>query len=884
MASIKYSAELDTSKLDKSIKDSNKTIGDYAKNMEKAGGEMDKAFDKSTKNLKESIREQKELIKSIERDIKDLQKAFDDSIAGTAKLAVWKDLKAAKQALAEEQARLSDLQREQDESQYPKIINSVKKWAAGLVTLTAVIKTTKAIIQSTETTILKFESAVAQAKAGVGYFFKAIASGDWSNFLKNLEAAIKGAKDYTEAIASLTNKQNEQKIKSSELDKKIGALRDETYDRNAENYENRKNALEEIIKLEREKYTQEAELAKKAYEINLKKAATDSGLSEKQIEHFITEYSSLEELIDKGEEYNKLTKLMWGPGVNNEYLESLEKARKALGENAKEAGLYAKQVSKIVPKDREALSEYLAAANTAEAAFASKNRRDKMQLAEVTNAIIKEEENRAKAITEEEEKLAAKLKEIRNEVIAGYLEGKDKELFLLEQKYKEDLELYKDSEAIKLSLTEKYAQDRYTIEMKYLDKVKAENAKMTAALLKIDPGKGFSMLNRTLGDKAIDVSGMKGLAKGSAAWADKMSEEITENTNESLKRQIELRRQITVEAANLVYQIGETLGLDDESLEKLDGLLLTITRASSGDIPGAVSSLLTTILSQIDVTDKFADKVERLNKLIDRQNDLIRESERLGGTEGEMRKRISLLNEQLALLQEELKKAEKSQEGWFNWFAASNKEVQNLKDNIQDVQDAIDDATQELEDYMGGWVTENTIAEAIAEGFASGKTSVDDFAEYMNEVLRDAILNKFMSEMLGPAMTELQEYISLSLSDNVLTAEEKAEIDQRVKAIADSNKELWDDLSGALNMGESPTTGMMGIARQLTEETGAELAGLWRRSADDQRQMRDYTKEGVTHLVAIEHNTYNTVEELRVAVNELRDINSNTKPVYSGDM
>jgi hypothetical protein len=46
--------------------------------------------------------------------------------------------------------------------------------------------------------------------------------------------------------------------------------------------------------------------------------------------------------------------------------------------------------------------------------------------------------------------------------------------------------------------------------MKYLDKVKAENAKMTAALLKIDPGKGFSMLNRTLGDKAIDVSGMKG--------------------------------------------------------------------------------------------------------------------------------------------------------------------------------------------------------------------------------------------------------------------------------------------------------------------------------------------------------------------------------------
>ena len=878
MASIKYSAELDTSKLDKSIKDSNKTIGDYAKKVEKAGGEMDKVFDKTTKNLKESIREQKELIKSIERDIKDLQKAFDDSIGGTAKLAVWKDLKAAKQALAEEQARLSDLQREQDEYQYPKIINSVKKWAAGLVTLTAVIKTTKAIIQSTETTILKFESAVAQAKAGVGYFFKAIASGDWSNFLKNLEAAIKGAKDYTEAISSLTNKQNEQKIKSSELDKKIGALRDETYDRNAENYENRKNALEEIIKLEREKYTQEAELAKKAYEINLKKAATDSGLSEKQIEHFITEYSSLEELIDKGEEYNKLTKLMWGPGVNNEYLESLEKARKALGENAKEAGLYAKQVSKIVPKDREALSEYLAAANTAEAAFASQNRRDKMQLAEVTNAIIKEEENRAKAITEEEEKLAAKLKEIRNEVIAGYLEGEDKELFLLEQKYKEDLELYKDSEAIKLLLTEKYAQDRYAIEMKYLDKVKAEN---TAALLKIDPGKGFSMLSRTLGNKAIDVSGMKGLAKGSAVWADKMSEEITENTNEKLKQQIELRRQVLDGAILFTHELAEQLNLTQEEQEAIDGMLGIISQLAMGNYIGAAMGILSKIMGvfgqmrEVVSEPVWRKQIEAWDALIERQERVIELSERTGGTE-------KALEDAVKLAQNEFDIIKAARQEWRERSRGERNE--ELDEAYREAKDKLEDAERALKDFLAGGVTENTIADAIAEGFASGKTSVDDFAEYMNDILTEAVLEVFKTSLTGKAMTELQEYISEALSDKILTAEEKAEIDQRVKAIADSNKELWDDLSGALNMGESPTTGMMGIARQLTEETGAELAGLWRRSADDQRQMRDYTKEGITHLVAIEHNTYNTVEELRVAVNELRDINSNTKPVYSGDM
>jgi hypothetical protein len=45
---------------------------------------------------------------------------------------------------------------------------------------------------------------------------------------------------------------------------------------------------------------------------------------------------------------------------------------------------------------------------------------------------------------------------------------------------------------------------------------------------------------------------------------------------------------------------------------------------------------------------------------------------------------------------------------------------------------------------------------------------------------------------------------------------------------------------------------------------------------------RDYLKIGTEHLSEIDRNTYQTVEELKNAVVELKAINSNTKPVYSG--
>ena len=62
-------------------------------------------------------------------------------------------------------------------------------------------------------------------------------------------------------------------------------------------------------------------------------------------------------------------------------------------------------------------------------------------------------------------------------------------------------------------------------------------------------------------------------------------------------------------------------------------------------------------------------------------------------------------------------------------------------------------------------------------------------------------------------------------------------------------------------------TGLSGqIERNISEETGTELAGLFRRFADEQRVVKDYSILGVNHLIGIEANTFNTVLRLDSAI------------------
>jgi len=375
------------------------------------------------KTVQEGEKRQKGLIEDTTEAIKKYQEARDKAMTTESIEKYNKKIAEAKQTLKEYET--AGVQANQKiEKQGNSLLSAVGKWALGFATVATAVKLFKSIVASTESATHKFEVVVESARSGIGYFFKTIASGDWSNFTEGLQNAIDGAKRYVDELEIITNLTNEQLIRSAELDKQISDLRAETWNRDDENNDKRKQALTDIIDLQKKKFDEEAALLRRAYDNNLAKAASDSGLSADAIENFIKEFSSLEELVKIGERYTEITKAMRNAELGIEYLDQLKKERDALGENAAQAALYAKQVGKITQETRAGLAKGLTDAIQKEAQFNATNRRDKMQLAAIDAEIKKKEEDAIKEANDKKLKLQQEYQKAAEKLLQDFEKAK----------------------------------------------------------------------------------------------------------------------------------------------------------------------------------------------------------------------------------------------------------------------------------------------------------------------------------------------------------------------------------------------------------------------------------------------------------------------------
>jgi len=363
---------------------------------------------------------------------------------------------------------------------------------------------------------------------------------------------------------------------------------------------------------------------------------------------------------------------------------------------------------------------------------------------------------------------------------------------------------------------------------------------------------------------------------------------------------LEVRLQILDTVSYTVNELGRALSIDPSIMDQMNNMIDFTAGLLKGIATGnwmqAIVSAVKFVADMIPSrTDILNQRLEEMNRLLDEQQRLIELAARKGGEAQAREAEIETRRKNLALLQEELehweKKFENSENAW-NMFQSMayekrKKKVGELTDAVREAEAALQDAEQELNDFISGGVTETGIADSIAAGFREGKTSVDDFATYMNDILVDAVMNAFQARILGEQITGLTNFISESIGDDgSLSEAEVAKIQEWYQAIAESSKEVWDQLTGALDLGGIGEPGALsgGIQRQITEETGSELAGLMRKISDDNRQNRDYNKLTVDRLTNIEAYSYESMESLKTAVLELKAINSNTKPVYAGDL
>jgi len=421
--------------------------------MEAAGG---KAVQGIAENLRQAITNQKQLIREIKKDIDDLNaKSKDKNLTPGQKGEVSADLAAAKRALAEEKGTLLGMQSKQIEMNAEEMVSQggliamAGKWVTGLLSVGVAMKFLKTTIESTETTAHMFERVTEQITEGTAFFFKTLASGDWTNFLEGMEKAITGAREYVDELEHLENLRNQQKIHSSVLDVKIGAAFADSYSTDPKV---QKKALEEIIKLNKEKYTGEAEIAKENYRLKAQEIADRNGWNLKDLENTITYYTKMKPIIEDGERYIQLMtsrKAFEGGMIGETRIKADDKALGKIDAqmlqipNGNYAAGIARSFGKVTFPERDEVADLLAQANTAEAQIELNNKRIQMRLRSLRAQEESEANAAAKKKVEYEIEVGRRRVEtaldIEQQVINAERDGMDKSRHQAELNYRKTM-------------------------------------------------------------------------------------------------------------------------------------------------------------------------------------------------------------------------------------------------------------------------------------------------------------------------------------------------------------------------------------------------------------------------------------------------------------
>lgn len=222
-------------------------------------------------------------------------------------------------------------------------------------------------------------------------------------------------------------------------------------------------------------------------------------------------------------------------------------------------------------------------------------------------------------------------------------------------------------------------------------------------------------------------------------------------------------------------------------------------------------------------------------------------------------------------------------------------------EEIEKAKEQINGAIGDLVGQVGG-----ELRNVLVEAFRAGTDAGVAMTETISKAIENMVSQLLFAAILGDNFDQLQKDLAKSYDP---TSGDQNPIDD----FADFFKEMEKDvpvfnqgLKDFQQMGDafgfdlfkpadqagsgSGATGIQGgIQRSITEETGAELAGLFRGFYDISKQSRTgiyehltVANQQLTFLQQISTNTLNTVDRLDAAVVELKTISKNTKPGQGG--
>jgi hypothetical protein len=236
-----------------------------------------------------------------------------------------------------------------------------------------------------------------------------------------------------------------------------------------------------------------------------------------------------------------------------------------------------------------------------------------------------------------------------------------------------------------------------------------------------------------------------------------------------------------------------------------------------------------------------------------------------------------------------------------------NKETAQILENILAWEEALEEARKQIKEVISELTGSlgSDLKTVLVDAFVSGENAAIKMGDTVEKVLENIISSLIFNAVFSKAFDDLEEQMaeSFDLGGDGTWIDDFSRFFNSASGLTDDfNTAMEAAQAEAANFGfdvfkpeNSANQGLQGaIRRELTEETGSELTGLFRNQYDVTKRMLESAEtyyeiekkhhNSVLNLIAINtkiaDNTFNTVEQLKKAVFQLEDIATNTREHY----
>ena len=298
----------------------------------------------------------------------------------------------------------------------------------GLAVLAGGANVLSGAFTATDTISDKFAITMAKAKAATSVFFKAIAEGDFSNFLTNIREAIAEGERYAKVLDYLEDATRGASISEAKYRKEVAQLMIDMRDVTKSQQE-RIKAVERIVEIETKIGEERLALAKKEVDNELKNKSVINQINKDKLRDLIENYAAYEkqfEFVEKLQDAEKRLreeKAKSGGGASGfEVADQKEVARltKLVDGLRKATAGYSQEIiafGKVNSEERQKIADALIKQYEAEAYATDKTRESQTMRARLIAEAFKQQEKGTAASIKNVDNVIKSLEKLRDEAI-----------------------------------------------------------------------------------------------------------------------------------------------------------------------------------------------------------------------------------------------------------------------------------------------------------------------------------------------------------------------------------------------------------------------------------------------------------------------------------